>query len=151
MTTALVAVALVPLVLFVFLFLRHPIGRELWTHRHEWGIYSAARWQEAEATARALLRSVLNEDEQRQLARQGFLTVRSATHTNRVYCIPRYRGLVHVYENGEFVESLCIGPVNPLPSGDVVLMHKLMIEGDEREYLRIANHFKARSVARRLT
>ena len=29
----------------------------------------------------------------------------------------------------------------PLPDGDVVVMHKLMIEANEQEYLQKANHF----------
>jgi hypothetical protein len=37
--------------------------------------------------------------------------------------------------------ELCLQPVEPLPEGDVVLMHKLMIEANEQEYLRTANHF----------
>ncbi len=36
---------------------------------------------------------------------------------------------------GRFRES------EPLPDGDVVVMHKLMIEANEEEYLQKANHF----------
>ena len=34
------------------------------------------------------------------------------------------------------------GYVGLIPDGDAVLMHKLMIEGNEEEYLRIANRFE---------
>jgi hypothetical protein len=36
---------------------------------------------------------------------------------------------------------LCVQSVEPIPDGDAILMHKLMIEGDEAAYLRIANRF----------
>jgi len=36
---------------------------------------------------------------------------------------------------------LCVGPVDPLPDADVVLIHKLMIEANEDEYLKAANVF----------
>jgi hypothetical protein len=49
---------------------------------------------------------------------------------------------VAVHEGGAEVESLCVAPAERLPAGDVVLAHKLMIEGDEPEYLRRANHFR---------
>jgi hypothetical protein len=46
---------------------------------------------------------------------------------------------VAVAEGGVDVALLCIAPVDWLPPSDVVLAHKLMIEGDEQEYLRRAN------------
>ena len=49
-----------------------------------------------------------------------------------------------VQENGVVVESLCVAPVDWLPPSDVVLTHKLMIEGDEQEYLRRANRYLMR-------
>jgi hypothetical protein len=49
---------------------------------------------------------------------------------------------VKVYEGGVPIMALCVQPVDPVPDGDVVLMHKLMIEGNEEEYLRIANRFE---------
>ncbi len=38
---------------------------------------------------------------------------------------------------------LCVGQVERAPGADVVLMHKLMFEGDEQECLRIANQLWA--------
>lgn len=45
---------------------------------------------------------------------------------------------------GSFGILLCIDveAVEPLPDGDVVVMHKLMIEGNEDDYLRTANRFE---------
>ncbi len=45
-------------------------------------------------------------------------------------------------EHNELRERLCVQPAsNGLPDADVVLMHKLLIESDERAYLLTANHF----------
>ena len=94
----------------------------------------------AEGRAGALLEDLLTEDEHHQLQRCGYLGVPSPSRPGRTYRVPR-RGLVRVYEGGALVMTLCVGPVGWLPDGDVVLLHKLMIEGDEAEYLRVANHF----------
>ncbi len=125
-----VAHSLLPLCIMGFLFwlvLRNPVRM---TNRAE-----------AERRAEALLRRFLTEEEYQQLLCQGYLRVQSPHYPNRVYLIPRYRGLVRVYESGRAVMRLCVGPVEPIPDADVVLMHKLMIEGNEEEYLKIANIF----------
>jgi hypothetical protein len=96
---------------------------------------------DAERRAEELLQSQLTPEEYRQLTSQGYLRVSSPRNPNRVYLIPRYRGLVRVYEQGRSVMRLCVGPVEQVPDADVVLMHKLMIEGNEEEYLRTANVF----------
>ena len=95
----------------------------------------------AEARATALLEDLLTEDERRQLERDGYLGVPSPSRPGRTYRVPRHRGQVRVYEGRALVMTLCVGPVGRLPDGDVVLLHKLMIEGDEAEYLRAANRF----------
>jgi hypothetical protein len=56
--------------------------------------------------------------------------------------VPRHQGQVKVYEGGVPIMALCVQSVEPIPDGDAVLMHKLMIEGNEEEYLRIANRFE---------
>ena len=95
----------------------------------------------AEGRAGALLEDLLTEDERRQLGRDGYLGVPSPSRPGRTYRVPRHRGQVRVYEGTTLVLALCVEPVEWLPDGDVVLLHKLMIEGDEAEYLRVANHF----------
>jgi hypothetical protein len=95
----------------------------------------------AEARATALLEDLLTEDERRHLERDGYLGVSSPSRPGRTYRVPRHRGQVRVYEGRALVMTLCVGPVGWLPDGDLVLLHKLMIEGDEAEYLRVANHF----------
>jgi hypothetical protein len=95
----------------------------------------------AEGRPGALLRDLLTEDERRQLERDGYLGVPSPSRPGRTYRVPRRRGQVRVYEGGALVLALCVEPAERLPDGDMVLLHKLMIEGDEEEYLRVANHF----------
>jgi hypothetical protein len=97
---------------------------------------------EAERRAEQMLRDILHEDEYRQLCRRGYLEVPSRTRPRRIYRIPRHQGQVKVYEGGVPIMALCVQSVEPIPDGDAVLMHKLMIEGNEAEYLRIANRFE---------
>jgi hypothetical protein len=106
------------------------------------------RWREsmsghlsAESRAKALMREMLTENQYQQLIKFGYLEVISPTIENRVYRIPSAGGLVKVYERGCAVMELCLQPAEPLPDGDVVVMHKLMIEANEQEYLQRANHF----------
>lgn len=92
----------------------------------------------AEIRAAAMLRSVLSEEERSQLERFGFLEVHSPSVSNRVYRVPARPGHVNVYEADRLTLEVCVQPVGQLPADDVVLMHKLMIEGNEEGYLRQA-------------
>ena len=74
-----------------------------------------------------------------RLTRRGYLEVPSPTFPSRVYLVPERQGPVTVCENGRPVMRLCVQTVERVPDYDTVVMHKLMIEGNEREYLRIAN------------
>jgi hypothetical protein len=96
----------------------------------------------SEQRAEVLLRDVLTSGQFHQLRRRGFIDVQSPSRANRTYRIPRSRDQVRVYEDGRLIERLCVQAVEPVPTGDVVLIHKLMIESSEEEYLRIANHFR---------
>ena len=95
----------------------------------------------AESRAKALLREMLTENQYQQLIKFGYLEVPSPSIEYRVYRIPGSGGLVKVFERGSAVMELCLQPAEPLPDGDVVVMHKLMIEANEQEYLQKANHF----------
>ncbi|GCE47482.1 hypothetical protein EI42_01019 [Thermosporothrix hazakensis] len=95
----------------------------------------------AENRARALLQEMLTDEQYQQLMKYGYLEVASPSSADRIYRIPGSGGLVKVYERGSAVMELCLQPAEPLPDGDVVLMHKLMIEANEPEYLQKANHF----------
>ena len=95
----------------------------------------------AERRATVLMRELLSVGQYQQLTRHGYLEVASPHIPHRTYRIPGTGGLVRVYEQGHAIMDLCLQPVDPLPDGDVVVMHKLMIEANEQEYLAKANHF----------
>ena len=94
---------------------------------------------EAERRAEQMLRDVLGEDNFQHFLRRGYLEVRSATFPHRTYLIPERQGPVTVCEQGRPVMRLCVQCVDRVPDNDTVAMHKLMIEGNEHEYLRVAN------------
>ena len=100
---------------------------------------------EAEARANSLLRELLSESERQQMVRHGYLSVPSPGMPGRTYMVPARPGWVEVYESGVLAMKLCVEPVQRLPAADVVLMHKLMIEGNERKYLNEANVISVRN------
>jgi hypothetical protein len=93
----------------------------------------------AQRRAAALLRDVLSAAEFHQLEGHGYLEMPSPSRPGQRYRILRQKGLVTLYDGDTLIMSLCVQPTVCLPSDDSVLMHKLMIEGNEEEYLRIAN------------
>ncbi|HLY31704.1 MAG TPA: hypothetical protein VKQ36_11805 [Ktedonobacterales bacterium] len=105
-------------------------------------LISGFRAHAADQRASRLLRELLSEAEYRQLVSRGYLEVSSPGVAGRVYRIPRQPGRVAMYEQGARVAELCLQPVKPLPSSDLVVMHKLLIQGNEQAYLQTANHFR---------
>jgi hypothetical protein len=89
----------------------------------------------------ALLREVLEAREYEQLIQRGYLDISSPSDPQRIYRIRRNAGLVSVFEQGKAKWELCVQPTEPLPNNDLVVMHKLMIQGNEQEYLAQANRF----------
>jgi hypothetical protein len=98
--------------------------------------------QVAQRRSEALLRDLLPAEAQTQLLECGYLRVQSPSRPQRTYLIP-HLGFVRIVEHGKLVELLCIGPTEPLPPGDIFVMHKLLIEADEAYYLETANHMPA--------
>lgn len=114
-----------------------------------WGVPlepSGAARRAAEERAAALLRAQLGDDAHALLARRGYLEVASPTLPDRIYRVPQQQGVVDVVEGGILTMRLCVAPTRWVPDADVVLMHKLLIEGDEARYLRVANRFPAGSM-----
>lgn len=95
----------------------------------------------ASARAKELLQGLLDDEEYEQLTKLGYLDVASPSYARRIYRIPLEDGMVRVYESGKEILRLCVQPVHSLPRYDVIAMHKLMIEGNEQEYLSRANWF----------
>ncbi|MHB0870836.1 MAG: hypothetical protein ACYC66_12700 [Chloroflexota bacterium] len=109
-------------------------------------VYDSLPWvassrQDAQARADLLVRALLSATEYEQLSSRGYLDVRSPTDPQRVYRIPSGTGLVTVMDRGYCVERLCVQSTAPIPEQEAVIVHKLMIEGNEEEYLKLANHF----------
>ena len=98
-------------------------------------------WSRAERRAAGLLRDVLTPEQCHQLAWRGYLEVKSPNEPERVYRVPRTRGYIQVLEHGRAVMRLCVQPVESLPDADIVVLHKLMIEANEENYLQKANKY----------
>ena len=96
---------------------------------------------EAESRSQALLSELLSEQQYRQVLTSGYLEVPSPSREDRVYRVPSTVGMVTVYEHGCAIMRLCLQSTEPLPMADVVVMHKLLIEANEQEYLHQANQF----------
>ncbi|MGI5837826.1 MAG: hypothetical protein ACOX87_15225 [Chloroflexota bacterium] len=97
-------------------------------------------WRDAEERAELLIRSLLTEEDYRKLRRDGYLDIPSPNYPQRVYRVPSGAGTVAVLEGGQCIARLCLYSTQPIPEKEAVLIHKLMIEGNEQEYLRTANH-----------
>jgi hypothetical protein len=138
---AVIGLELLFVLLILCLLCRAPCG-VLASYPPQLGSTRRSDWREAQERAEALLRDLLTDEEYRQLNRRGYLEVPSPSRDRRVYRVPRHQGQVKVFEGGVPVMALCVQSVEPIPDGDAVLMHKLMIEGNEEEYLRIANRFE---------
>jgi DNA-binding CsgD family transcriptional regulator len=93
----------------------------------------------AEERANALLRHLLGEDDFAQLVRVGYVDVVSPSNPTRHYRVPRGRSRVGVYQDGLQIASLCVGPVEFLPTDDLVALHVCLIRGNEAAYCRTAN------------
>lgn len=98
-------------------------------------------WSRAERRAADLLRDILTPEQLRQLIWRGYLEIPSPSAPQRVYRVPRTKGYVQVFENGRATMRLCLQPVECLPDADVVILHKLMIEANEENYLQKANKY----------
>jgi hypothetical protein len=86
-----------------------------------------------------LVREVLSAAELAELDERGYLEVPSRTWPARRYRVPAWPGWVIVVEDGRAVSWLCLRPTRALPPRELVVVHKLMLEGAEQEYLRLAN------------
>ncbi|HWP29707.1 MAG TPA: hypothetical protein VFB73_06780 [Chloroflexota bacterium] len=116
------------------------LGLATWQQCQDWRARRPPRDRaEPEARAEALLRELLPAADYEALRTRGYLEVPSRLYPGRRYRIYRRPRPVEVYERGRLTQALCVQPTVYLPSGDRVLMHKVLLEGDEARYLRTAN------------
>jgi hypothetical protein len=101
------------------------------------------------ARAEALVRCVLSDSERAQLRRDGFLEVPSPSVEGRRYRIPRRGSPVAVLEPTGRVVYLCLQPETPVAEQELLVVHKLMLEGAEDEYWHRANRV-GRAMGQRL-
>jgi len=103
--------------------------------------------------AETLLQRWLTDAERAQLRRDGFLEIQSPSVSGRRYRIPRRGSPVAVLEPSGRVIYLCLQPETPVAPDELVLVHKLMLEGAENEYWERANwvgRVMGRGIGRRL-
>jgi len=109
---------------------------------------TAAKQRLARIKAERLLRDFLTQEQKNDLTKYGFfkLYVKKGEET-KVYRIRRgqHRNVDLMEElGGKLVprKSLCLHPSMAVPDADAMLVQKLMLETNEDEFLRIANHMR---------
>jgi hypothetical protein len=106
-------------------------------------IWNEYRSWAAERRAERLVEHFLTSEELAHLRRRGYLDVKSQAIPGRFYRIPIDPGMVAVIEPDKPRRMLCLKPQQHIPFAEHVLMHKLLLEGAEAEYLKRANCFTA--------
>ena len=101
---------------------------------------------QAEKRAKLMLGEFLTDEEHRQLSESGYLAIGSPGLAGRIYRIREEGRSVDVYDSGKLSMRIRFQPSQEIPAGDLILMHKFMIEGSEQEYLRSANTRWRRSI-----
>lgn len=101
--------------------------------------------EEARRRAHALLASHLDDREFAQLIKYDYLEVASPSNPRRVYRVYAHPDKVSVIEDGVEIERLCLQTEDVLPDDDMILLHKVLILGDEQWYLETAQHSPPRS------
>ncbi len=96
----------------------------------------------AERRAEAVVRDLLTADEFSLLRQQGFLDVLSSGTPGRVYRIPARPGTVTVMDGNEVTMRMCLVPGEAIPATEWVVVHKLLLEAAEDDYLQLANHLR---------
>lgn len=97
------------------------------------------RRRRAGERAEALAGRVLSEADRAQLRREGFLEVPSQLVRGRRYRIPSGGSPVAVLEPDGRVGYLCLQPESDVPRAELVVIHKLLLEGAEADYWQRAN------------
>lgn len=97
----------------------------------------------AKDRAERLLREHLTPKQREELQQKGHFTLELLSKGQRkLYRIERgrSRNVKQVDDSGRVIKTLCAHPIAAVPDADTMLAQKLMLEGSEDEFLRIANH-----------
>lgn len=92
--------------------------------------------EESKKRADELLVSHLNTEQRKQFKKLDAFMIKLQT---KRYEIGRGRRVKEFDEKGKEIAQYCIHPSAGVPSGDVMLAQKMMLEADEAMFLRIAN------------
>ena len=98
-------------------------------------------WADASKVARSLLSSHLSGEQLAEFEATG--SFHAVSRTGRRYRIMEktYSSVSLVDENGVELERYCIHPTTGVPDCDAMLSQKLLVESNEKEFLRLANRF----------
>ena len=94
-----------------------------------------------EETARKLLSEVLTDEQDEQLAKDGFFELTAINSGNR-YRVSRgrSRNVALLDKEGNVSRRLCFHPANNVHDYDTMAAQKLMLESDEATVQRVANY-----------
>ena len=92
-------------------------------------------WDRAEA----VLRDSLTPEQLATYDEHGHVEVPSRLVPGRVYRVDGWRPVAAFDAEGRFEGAVCLRPRESLPGPDVILAHKLYIEGAERRFLTDGN------------
>ena len=90
--------------------------------------------------AERLLKEVLGEGRYKEFLQAHQLTIPSKLYKDRYYIVREW-GRIEVIQSGRILEELCIVPTTQIATQDVLALRKLMLEQNEKEFLKISNHF----------
>lgn len=115
--------------------------------QQEWQLRAQAEEaerQRARERAAIILREHLTDAQKAELADKRYFTIRTLRPQGeeRIYRIHRgrSRNVEQVDQNGKRLKTLCIHPDISCPDEDTMLAQKLLLESEEDQFLRIANH-----------
>lgn len=116
-------------------------AQERWRAEH---VRIQAERSQAEARAEKLLAEVLSPAQREELVAKKYFTVESIAKNGerRIYQVHRgrSRNVVQVDASGRRIKTLCAHPTALVPDADTMVAQKLMLEGCEEDFLRVANH-----------
>lgn len=98
-----------------------------------------AEREAAQQRALEFLHDNLNDEQRRQFKQNDYFTIRS--QFGHIYRINKYSqmNVEWISEHGQKQATLCVVPSKPVPLGDQLLMQKIMLETNERGFLKVAN------------
>ena len=107
----------------------------IWTpDRNPLGVAKDVR----EVRARETLHSLIGDQKFRHFLKHGFVSVQNKV-SRRVYQIYPGHGLTHVYENGKYIERLCVVLSGNFPPTDSVIVRYLMVINNEEQLWSLSN------------